>query len=504
MKDLRLSRRNFLSLASAGLAGAYVNLNADPALARMCGMMRGTGAAIVDPPPGAGLKDPVEAPNFSSVPGVVEVSLEAKQASVNINGTMTNLLTYNGYFNGPTIRVRRGDTLRVRFKNSLPATGARNALGHEKDPTNLHTHGLHVSPSGNSDNVHLHFNPGEEFLYEYDLSKQEDGALGLYHPHVHGSVADQFWAGLVGTILVEDDGNALAGYETHILVLKDICLSGNRPEPHNSMDFVHGKEGPVVMVNGQVNPVLSMRPGEVQRWRILNASNARYYRLNFQGHTMHVIGTDGGLADKPYPLTECVMAPSERLDILVKASAEPGTYKLLSLPYNRGCGGSSMQTVTLMTVQCEGNLVRQDIPPVIDPDAAHPQVDIDTLPRRKMVLGMRMGQGFINGRTFGPDAFELYSQVGTYEVWEVYNASCMDHPFHQHVNHAHVLRMNGGHPGYARLMTTGPFLNDTVNIPKMGSALLLVSVQDYTGSAMMHCHIIEHEDIGMMGWWHIS
>ena len=312
-------------------------------------------------------------------------------------------------------------------------------------------------------------------------------------------MAEQYWGGLVGALLVEDDIDTLKGYETHLLVLKDLCLSGDRPEPHTFMDFMQGKEGPIVMVNGQVNPVLKMRPGQVQRWQILNASDARYYRLSFQNHTMHVVGTDGGLADKAYPVTEFLLAPSERLDVLVKASATAGTYKLVSLPYNRGCTGGSQQTVSLMTVQYEGNTVNEDIPPAIDPEVRRLTADINTLPRRKMMLGMGRGLGFINGKTFGPDAFELHSQVGTQEVWEVYNASCMDHPFHQHTNNVQVLRINGGHQGYSQLLTTAPVLKDTVNIPRMGSALLLVSIQGLHGNcddALPHHRTRRHRHDG--------
>ena len=89
------------------------------------------------------------------------------------------------------------------------------------------------------------------------------------------------------------------------MILKDIALSGADPEPYAStMDFMHGKEGNTVMVNGQVNPVLSIRPGQVQRWRVLNASNARFYMLSLEGHTLSVVGTEGGLLDRPYPQSQ--------------------------------------------------------------------------------------------------------------------------------------------------------------------------------------------------------
>ena len=234
--------------------------------------------------------------------GGVEVDLEARVTSVMVNGTAANLLTYNGGYPGPTILVKNTDLLKINLTNSLSMLGT-NILGHDRDITNLHTHGLHVSPEGNSDNVMQMLMSGDSFAYEYDLSKQAAGTLNFYHPHIHGSVAEQYWGGLAGALIVEDDLPVLSGYETHLMILKDIALSGADPEPYAStMDFMHGKEGNTVMVNCQVNPVLSIRPGQVQRWRILNASNARFYMLSLEGHTLSVVGTEGGLLDKPYPV----------------------------------------------------------------------------------------------------------------------------------------------------------------------------------------------------------
>jgi FtsP/CotA-like multicopper oxidase with cupredoxin domain len=234
------------------------------------------GGGVIDPPVGAAFRDPVTLVNDSSVAGVVDVSLDATMARVNVNGTTANLMTYNGLFPGGTIRARKSDLLRIRFSNSLPKDGAKNFLGHPKYVTNLHTHGLHVTPGDNpdpvtrppmgmpytegthGDNMLVMLEPGASTVYEYDLSKHYPGTLNFYHPHIHGSVTDQMWAGMAGCLVVEDDVPALAGYETHIMMLKDITLSGSDPAPHTSMmDYMHGLEGTTVMVNGLVNPRLT-------------------------------------------------------------------------------------------------------------------------------------------------------------------------------------------------------------------------------------------------------
>jgi FtsP/CotA-like multicopper oxidase with cupredoxin domain len=118
---------------------------------------------------------------------------------------------------------------------------------------------------------------------------------------------------------------------------------------------------------------------------------------------------------------------------------------------------------------------------------------------------MGQGRGYINGLTFTSmtDCFEIHSALDTYEIWQISNASGMDHPFHQHVNPAQVLSVSGGSSGYASFYSSVPAWKDVVIVPKWGTATILVPVKDYDGMSMFHCHILEHEDIGMMGMWHL-
>ncbi len=497
-----LSRREFVksSIAAAG----FFMASQGSALGMMERMGRG-GDSVIDPPPGNDFIDPVNAQNLSTTAGEVEVDLEARIAQVNINGIEANLLTYNGTYPGPTIRVNRGDTLKLNFKNSLPETMEKNILGFMKNVSNIHTHGWHVSPKEPSDAAHLHIMPGQTYNYVYELSKQEAGTLNFYHPHIHGLTAEQLWGGLAGCLVTEDETDVLAGYETHILGLKDITLSGSSPAPYTStMEYMHGKEGDTVMVNGEVNPVLSIRPGQVQRWRIVNLSNSRFYKLSLENHIMHLIGTDGGLLKKPYPLTEIVLTTGERIDMLVKAGRTSGTFRLRSLPYERtGMCGSSGQTITLMTLACKGTRLNDSIPSEINPNAVRLEMDVSNLPRKTFVLSMKHGRGYINGYDFDVEPLTVMSEMGKYEVWEIVNQSGMDHNFHQHVNSSQILEIKGGDPEYASLYPSIPAWKDTVLIPKMGSTTMLMPVMDFDGMTMFHCHIVEHEDIGMMGMWEI-
>ncbi len=187
-----VTRRQFIITGATGLAAIY-GISACTKSDSSLSTSESVKAAVIDPPTGEVFKDPPEMPNLSANAGVVEIALEAKTAKVKIKGVNADLMTYNGYFPQQTIRVRKGDKLSVNFKNSLPLTTEKNILGYTKNITNIHTHGWHVSPSGKSDNVFLHINPGEEFLYEYDTSKQEAGTLNFLHSHGHGLITEQMW-----------------------------------------------------------------------------------------------------------------------------------------------------------------------------------------------------------------------------------------------------------------------------------------------------------------------
>jgi FtsP/CotA-like multicopper oxidase with cupredoxin domain len=224
-----------------------------------------------------------------------------------------------------------------------------------------------------------------------------------------------------------------------------------------------------------------------------------------------VIGTDSGLLDQPYPMQSLLLSPGERVDLLVKAATTKKSYRFLSLPYSR-MGMSSLQQVTLLTLNVGGRQTNDALPGAINPAATRPVVNPMHLVRRSLALSMMQGHGYINNIAY-TDMMNAYTMtsdmVGTamhpvYEIWDIYNDSGMDHPFHQHVNAGQVLAISGGDAAYASFLTTKPVWKDTVIIPKWGSVSLLIPVLDWSGMTMFHCHIMEHEDIGMMGVWNIG
>lgn len=537
----RIGRRKFITTSSLAVAGAALGGSAFAQMrggggmggggGGMGGGGMGGGTTIVDPPVSGPLLalpvargEPMSDPMLGSF---TQYSIRARVASVAVAGMSASSLVYedalspfHGRFVAPAIRVSRGERVRLKFENRLPKKSATNILGHPRYPTNVHVHGLHVSPGADAksclpaDDVHKVVNPGGGTLtFDYDLSKQRNGSLALYHPHLHGSVAEQMWNGLVGAIDVSDKTVA-STFPTDLLTLKDVTISNGAPAPYTMMsDYMHGKEGQLLTVNGQVNPYVEAEAGTVRRLRILNVSNARFYRVALQGHSLHVIGTDGGLLGAPSAAqSEILMAPGERVDVLVQVSTSNGDYKLLALPYAR-MGNMATPQTTLMTIRVRaGGTTTQELPATIDGEAAQRLVDDTALPRERFALSMGMGRGYINGVSFevladgSISATEHHSMVGDDEIWEVVNDSGMDHPWHQHVNDAQLLTLSGGDAAvakYAALYTSVAAWKDTIIIPKWGSATFRIPVRDFGGMTMFHCHILEHEDIGMMGMWHL-
>lgn len=530
------NRRSFLRSAALGALGGYAALKGGRAFAGPGGgggmggggggmggggggMGGGGGGGgchggggVIDPPVGPAFANPPElAPSAREVIDgrtVVTFDLVAQNATIPVGGVAANLLTYNGLFPGPTIRVRHNDRVRINLTNQLVYPGT-NLIGHVRDRTNLHTHGWHVSPMEPADYVMYDLRPGETYHHEYDLMTQRAGSFNFYHPHRHGNSAEQYWAGLVGALITEDELPVFTTaplFSTKIMVLKDLALSGSNPAPHSMMhDYMHGLSGPNVMVNGQINPLLEIQQGEVQRWQILNASNVRHYVLQLEGHSLHVVGTDGHHLDRPYARSQILLAPGERVEVLVQASSTRADYRLLSMPVTwSGMGGSDRVTLLTMRVARRSSTsLRTSIPAAIDPTAA--RVDprsVMIAAERTMALGMGMGNAYINGMDFDVDPYTIMSELGSYEVWTITNGMGMYHPFHQHVMPALVLAVTGADAAYPPYQSW-PAWKDTVLIPKHGSVTLLVPVVDYEGMAMFHCHILEHEDIGMMGMWHI-
>ncbi len=236
-----------------------------------------------------------------------------------------------------------------------------------------------------------------------------------------------------------------------------------------------------------------MRSGEVQRWRVINASASRVYRLAIPGHTFLHVGNDGGLFERPVEKSEIVVASAERVELLVRGTGAPGSRTTLeALPYDRYIPQMRPdgweKSRTLLSIDYSS---APPVQPVELPAVLRHVPPLDTLEASATRL-MVLTQGMINGRHMDMGRVDVQARLGATEIWEVENLVGMDHPFHLHGYQFQVLDRNG---------VPEPFRSwkDVANVPKHESARFIVRYDDFAGKWMFHCHILDHEDHGMMG-----
>ncbi|MEV1283907.1 multicopper oxidase domain-containing protein, partial [Modestobacter sp. NPDC049651] len=398
-----------------------------------------------------------EPPTLRSAGGLLEVRLVAAEGPMTVAGRRATALGYNGGLPGPTLRVRPGDRLRVELVNRLA------------DPTNLHLHGVHVSPEGNADNVFVSVAPGGAFHYEYQIPGDHPPGVYWYHPHHHGHVATQLFGGLYGALVIEDP-QELPVTRERVLVVSDITLdAAGRVAGPTRRDLFVGREGRLVMVDGQTGPLLTARPGERERWRVVNACPSRYVRLRLDGQRLDLLGIDSGALPRPRRVDEVVLLTGNRADLLVTAVAGSSALQVLGVDRFGGRAGGGRRDVSgdvgpIATFQVSGPPVPG--PPTLPARPALP--DLRSAPlaqRRRLVLSMDRGTFAIDGREFDPDRLDTLVRLGTVEEWTVVNASPMDHPFHLHVWPVQVLSVGNQ-------VVDGVQWRDVVNVPALGQTVV--------------------------------
>lgn len=471
-------------------------------------------------------------------PHLIEVDLVSSRARTAVAGQSVELLTYNDSFPGPLLRFREGDRVRVSLTNRLG------------EPTNLHLHGLHVPPDVDAPGRIV--SDGETAGYEFDLLPGSAGTY-WYHPHAHGRVAEQLFAGLAGPLIVDArDGelSELDGVHEELLLLKDLSIEGSRVAPHTADDWLNGKEGELVLVNGQHRPRITL-PGGVSRLRVINAWNARAFLLQLEGHELTVLGAGVGFAEEAVEVESLLLAPGERADLLVTLR-RTGDVSLVALPYDRGADMGGMAAMARMggmqpmggmggmqQMEGMGGMHGMSDMAAGDADAAthhgeggrlgstetitlatlagselspEPRLPdrLSTLPpydprdakqRRQIVMSEEMGAGpvrfLLNGRSYEPGWIDFRSALASFEIWELVNAADMDHPFHVHI-HPFIVLTRNGRPDSVRMW------RDTVNLSLGEHVEILVPLSDFEGAVVYHCHIVEHEDPGMMGTFEVT
>jgi FtsP/CotA-like multicopper oxidase with cupredoxin domain len=425
--------------------------------------------------------------NLSPEPGIVEVELNASVARVSLKpGTETVVFAYNGRVPGPTLDVSEGDSVIVRFRNYLP------------EETTVHWHGLHLPFASDGSPFHP-VATGEEYVYAFRVRPGSAGTY-WYHPHPHHRTAYQVGMGLYGALIVRDPNDPLPDMAERLLVLSDnrfredgalgFAAPGSRQA---RVDEMNGREGDVLFVNDEIMPTLSIRSGEVQRWRVINAAGARIYRLAIPGHTFLHVGSDGGLFEQPVEVDEIILANGERAELLVRATGQPSTETTLqTLPYDRYMPqwrpAGWDEPLDLLTLRYTSE---PPVTPVEIPGSLRPIPRLDPA-EATVTRTFLMSNGLINGKRMDMERVDEVAALGATEIWEIENLVGMDHPFHLHGFQFQVLDRNGVPESQLQW-------KDTVNVPAFERARFIVRLENYPGLWMFHCHILDHEDQGMMG-----
>ena len=423
--------------------------------------------------------------------GKLTVDLVVAYTTVNIAGQDARLMTYNGTTPGPTLMAKPGDVITVNFTNNLGMM------------TNLHTHGLHVSPSGNSDNIFVHVEDGETFTYQYTLAEDHPSGVFWYHPHPHGMTADQLFSGLYGALIVEEP-TPLPATQERVLVLSDISIrTDGSVAGANNMSKMMGREGDILLTNGQVQPGYASEQNALERWRIVNACASRYMTLSFTGaQQAQLLGIDSGHYAKPKNITTITLAPGNRADVMVQFGSAPVQLEYTAAP-NTIMEGISITNYPV-AVFTPTTTKAATVAPVAAIGAG-PDLRGETINgTRSFTLNMPGGMGSggmgggmngnftINGEAFNMDVINTTVQLGHIEEWTLINATTMEHPFHLHVWPMQVLSIGG-------TAIDDVEYQDVVNIPANSQSVVRVHFDQFDGKAVYHCHILDHEDLGMMG-----
>lgn len=425
--------------------------------------------------------------NESDETGAFVGSLTAAPASMALTpGLRTQILGYNGTTPGPMIEAYEGDRVRVAFVNRLG-----------QDST-VHWHGMPI-PADQDGNPMDPVTSGGSRDYAFALPGGSAGSY-WYHPHPHHTTHEQVFRGLASAFVIRSRTDPLASLPERIVFITDLRLDAQGQIAANTAaDFRNGREGDQLLVNGARQPVDMVAPGQTERWRIYNATNARYLQIVLDGASMIVVALDSSMLAAPKAASALLLAPAQRADIVVRAPVSANQrVTARTVAYNRGMGIPVKPAETLFGLTTSaGPAVPAFVMPstLPSPPAIGAPQRTQTVVLNDMGMGMGMGGSFtINGRLFDPGRDDLTMRAGIPEEWNVRNGGMMDHPLHIHGCAFQLVASTRS--DIASDPRLGAFM-DTVNV-RSGESLRLRVQIDTPGRRMFHCHILEHEDQGMM------
>lgn len=493
------SRRAVLG---AGLASAAL------LLAEGCGTDSATFQGTASNP---GVPAPAPVPPAPVAPRVVKVTLDVQMSTTTVDGLPFIARSFrSNSMTGPNIRVKPGDNLQIKLNNLLPPNPDNVPhdinIPHQFNSTNLHTHGLHVSPMGNSDNIFIDIAPGESFEYSYQIPSNHPAGTFFYHPHKHGSSSVQNFSGMSGLLIVEggvDGVKEVAAAADVPFLINELMQNAQGRVPDYT---ARGSFTPAMrkfVVNGVTRPTFTIRPGEVQRWRVVHAGVSWNIPFAIEGHTLHTIAFDGITYPTRMDVTQELLSPGNRLDVLVRGGA-PGTYRIMKLEHqqaNAGFGNiAKTVAVHLATLVVAGAPMDMGLPFEL-PAPLRNIADSEITGRRTVVYNTDFGAGgpspqfsdnfTVDNKRFAADRVDQLVQLGAVEEWTITNPMAdTEHPFHIHINPFQVVSING--------VAVPPRWQDTVILPFMGTVVIRTRFEDFTGLFVNHCHFLAHEDQGMM------
>lgn len=443
----------------------------------------------------------IQPSEMRSANGLLDATIAAAPGPVQLGDRAFAGLLYNGAYVPPMLRARLGDTLQITFRNNL--TSGLDRPGYvgpicagAGTPSNLHFHGMSVSPQGNSDNVFVHVPPGEAFQYQVRIpaSGRQGPGLFWYHPHAHGFVNDQILAGMSGALIVDGIDELfplLHGLPERFFLIKHVKLDD---------------ESEIVSINGQINPVVAMRAGEMQFWRIANIGASDFYKVRIDGVSLYVVATDGHALSRPRKMPEFFIGPGEQIDAIA-VGPPAGEYNMRTISFQNEAWRPPEPVLQLAVIQSSGlprgaaledEILRQRISGsqwIDDVRAA-------SIARRPTLLYSRTADRkvfMIDGRVIDEARTDQIVKLGDTEEWTVVNTDQQYHSFHIHQTPFLVTEVGG-------VSWNDDSLRDTFSVPPAtdrGPGVLKVVIP-FTdpvieGRFVYHCHAVDHEDKGMMG-----
>jgi FtsP/CotA-like multicopper oxidase with cupredoxin domain len=359
---------------------------------------------------------------------------------------------------------------------------------------------MHVSPEGISDNIFRVMEPGHGYDIETTIPEDHPRGTYWYHPHKHGGADIQITSGMAGALIVEgdfDDIPEIAAAAERVLILNEVLFDYRGTI--ETYDTVWPEAVPrFLSVNGQRDPIIRMRPGEVQRWRIVHAGHEDNLLVALEQHDLHAVAYDGIRRPRIDRSEALLMAPGQRADVLVQAGAV-GTYALRAVANDQGYPSP---VGPLARVVVEGEPLSMRLPVALAGTPLAAIRDDEITYRRRLTLSViepefppsANYQEFaylICGHRFDPDRVDQRVPLGAVEEWFVVNEHEDDHIFHIHTNPFQLVAVN-------EEKLADPVWHDTVVVPRKGSVTFRSRFLDFTGRFVLHCHMMNHEELGMM------